>query len=127
MDDLSGRIRELRERRGLLQRSRAEIDEAVLESKVTLVDQEHVFGYLQDFRNTLAMGSLAEQRRFLRLFVERIVKLGTEVTAHDTLPLPTEDFSLEHAAVLDWYNMVGGIGVEPMTSAMSPQRSNQLS
>ena len=99
--DLGPHIQKLRQRHDLLLRSKAELTDAVQDSKATLIDRDQVLGYLDRFQETLSAATFEERRKFLRSFVETIVKDGTNLELRYTLPLPPTRVNLERERVLE--------------------------
>ncbi len=100
LDDLAPRIKELKEKRDLLQRARAEARETLSAGRVELISRELVLEYLKDLRGVLEYGSVSEKRAFLRSFIQAIEKDGSQVTMYYTLPLPAEQVPLDPVGVL---------------------------
>ena len=98
--DLASRIKDLRNKRDLLERAQAESEGVVQDSFTELVNAEKLLAYLSDVRSVLDAGSVGERRLFLRSFVKRIVWREPEVTIHYTLPMPPATMRLG-SGVLD--------------------------
>ena len=109
VEDLAPRIRELRERRDLLLRSKAEAQETVDAGRVELVSRGVVFEYLKDLKGVLDYGSVSERRALLKSFVRSVERHDSEVTVRYTLPLPPETEPSGGPGVLDSV-LVGGAG-----------------
>ncbi len=113
--ELAPRIRELQEKRELLNRAQGELQATLSEGQVEQVGWEPVLSYLGDLRETLDYGSGAEQKLLLRSFIQSIDKLESEVVLRYSLPLPPETISENRPGVLDIVQSGGA------------QRSNVLS
>ena len=109
VEDLAPRIRELRERRDLLLRSKAEAQETVDAGRVELVSRGVVLEYLKDLKGVLDYGSVSERRALLKSFVRSVERHDSEVTVRYTLPLPPETEPTGGPGVLDSV-LVGGAG-----------------
>ena len=100
LDDLTPRIRELRNRQERLLGRRSELEAAMSDRKVELADLSTVRGYVSDLRNTLNESPLSERRAFIRSFVKEIIVNKTEVQLNYTLPLLPKGLAEERLAVL---------------------------
>jgi site-specific DNA recombinase len=127
LDDIVDRIRELRKHQELLQARRIEIEMQMSDRKVELVDLNVMTNYIKNMQGVLREGTLAERRAFIRSFVQEIKVKGNEAL----MTYPPRYCPKWYLSVGIWfhvlYTMVGGRGFEPLTSAMSTRRSNQLS
>ena len=101
LDDLAPRIKELKQHQDLLRRAKAEIRDTFVAGKVEMVNRDAVIGYLHNLKGVLQYGSVAEQRSFLRAFIQTIDLKHSQVTINYTLPLPPEGVSLDLPRVLD--------------------------
>ena len=100
LDDLAPRIRELRSRQEKILVRRGEIEAALSDKKVELADTKLVRSYVNDLRQTLDDGPLADRRAFIRSFVKEIVVSRDEIRLLYTLPLLPEGITEEKAGVL---------------------------
>ena len=64
LDSPAPRIRDLNEKRDLVQRARTEVEETLVEGRIELVSREVVLEYLLDFREALEYSSVVERRAF---------------------------------------------------------------
>jgi len=99
LDDLTPRIRELRNRQERLLSRRSELEAAMSDRKVELADLSTVRSYVSDLRNTLNESPLSERRAFIRSFVKEIIVNKTEVQLNYTLPLLQKGLAEERLAV----------------------------
>lgn len=118
LDDLAPRIKELKGRRELLQRSRCEVEETLVDGRIELVSREVVLGYLGDFNLILDGGSVSERRAFLRSFIESIRVKDSQVTIRYTLPLPPERLQLDALGVLDFDSLGGAEGTRTASDTL---------
>jgi site-specific DNA recombinase len=79
LDDLTPRIRELRNRQEQLLSRRSELETLMSDRKVELADLGMVKDYLGDLRQTIDENPLSERRAFIRSFVEDIIVTKKEV------------------------------------------------
>ena len=98
--ELAPRIRELTEKKEELRQARAEVEENLHYETVDLVDDQVVLDYAVDLRNLLAESSIAEQRGFLRSFVEKIEVSDAEVKMYYTIPVPPDSAREEAVGVV---------------------------
>jgi len=109
LDDLAPRIRDLRLQQEQLQNRKYELECYLSDRKVELADLKHVMGCVDNLRNILDKGTLAERRSFIRSFVRSIKVTGDDAKLNYTMPAP-ESLSEEKAGVL--YSVrYGGDGV----------------
>jgi len=100
LDDLASRIDNLVARKAELERTKMEIQSAARDGQLQIKDLETMRGYVEDLRDVLGSGSPAEQKFFIRSFVESIEVSNTEVKVNYTLPIPQSDTSSESIGVL---------------------------
>ncbi|MFC1944251.1 recombinase family protein [Chloroflexota bacterium] len=100
LDDLVLRIRGLRSRQDQLQARRMEIEGSISDRKVELADLETISGYVNDLHGLLKEGSIAERKSFIRSFVTEVTVTGNEVVVKYTLPLLTDNITIEKEEVL---------------------------
>ena len=101
MNDLAPRIQTLRSREDQLQAARLDLDDALAQRKIELVDADVVRSYVENLRDVLSDSSLVEQKAFIRSFVKEVRVTGKEVLLIYTMPLPPEGSLQETAGVLD--------------------------
>ena len=101
MNDLAPRIQTLRSREDQLQAVRLDLDDALAQRKIELVDADVVRSYVENLRDVLSDSSLVEQKAFIRSFVKEVRVTGKEVLLTYTMPLPPEGSLQETAGVLD--------------------------
>jgi DNA invertase Pin-like site-specific DNA recombinase len=77
-EDVGPRIRELNEQRRRLQERKEELLNLVANQSAEAPSLEEVTECARDLRNILEQGSLAEQKAFIRSFVQEITVLGEE-------------------------------------------------
>ena len=85
--DLAPRIQELRHRQEQLQITRIELEALLSDRKVELADMNTVAGYVEDLRNLLQEGTLAERKSFIKSFVREIKVTGSLIELSYTIPL----------------------------------------
>ena len=74
------RIRQLKERKDKLMARKWEVEWQLKERRVELADMRTVTRYVEDLRNVLNEGSLAERRSFIKSFVREAVVKDNEVS-----------------------------------------------
>jgi len=99
-DDLVVRIRDLRQRQEQLQVKRIEIESQMSDRKVELVDLETVSCCVDELRDLLKEGTLAERRTFIRGFVKEVKVIDNEVVLNYTMPLIPDYLTIEKEGVL---------------------------
>lgn len=90
LEDLAPRIQQLRCRQEQLQATRLELEQHLSDKRVELADLATVTHYVEDLRNILSEGSLAERKVFIRSFVKEVTVTGKKVALTYTMPLPPE-------------------------------------
>jgi chromosome segregation ATPase len=100
LDDLTPRIRELRNRQEKLLVRRSELEVVMSDRKVELADLKTVKGYVNDLRDTLDDGPLSDRRAFIRSFVKEIIVTQQEIQLNYTLPLLPDGLTEERMGVL---------------------------
>ena len=110
LDDLAPRIKELKQKRDLILRARAEVLETLGAGKVELVSREVVLDYLRDLKGLLENGTVTGRRLFLRSFIESIELENSQVTIRYVLPLPPEQVPLDSVGVLA-FDSLGGADI----------------
>jgi len=109
LDDLTPRIRELRNRQEQLLSRRIELEAMMSDRKVELADLSTVKDYASDLRQTLDESPLSERRAFIRSFVEDIVVTKKEVQLNYTAPLLPKGLSEERVGVLPTVRYGGAV------------------
>ncbi len=99
LDDLSPRIKQLRERKERLEAQKWELEWQLKERKVELADVETVTRYVEDLRNLLDESTIAERKSFIRSFVREIEVTGDKVLLKYTLPMTTAGLTEESIGV----------------------------
>ena len=99
LDDLAPRIREQRQRQEKLQARRIEIENAMSDRRVELVDLKTMTEYIADMYAVLQEGTLLEMRAFIRNFVKDIQVTGDEAVLTYSMPELPEKLSLGEAGV----------------------------
>jgi site-specific DNA recombinase len=100
LDDLTPRIRELRNRQEQLLSRRIELEALMSDRKVELADLSTVKDYVSDLRHTLEESPLSARRAFIRSFVENIIVTKKEVQLNYTIPLLPKGLTEEKVGVL---------------------------
>ena len=96
LEDLAPRIQELRRRKEQMEATREEVRGLMGERKRELLDLRTVTAYAEDLRTALTEGTLAEQKGFVRSFVQEITVKGGEATIRYTIPLRPKGSSGGH-------------------------------
>jgi len=100
LNDLTPRIRELRDRRGKLQARKVEIESFLSDRRVELASPVIVAHYIGDLQNLLNESSLPERRAFVQSFVKEIKITRDEVLMTYAMPVPPTGISEEKIGVL---------------------------
>jgi site-specific DNA recombinase len=87
LGDLASRIQELRMRQEQLQTTRWELEHLLSNRKVELADMNTVASYVEDLRNLLDKGCIAEKKSFVKSFVREAKVTGSEVSINYTMPV----------------------------------------
>jgi site-specific DNA recombinase len=99
LEDLAPRIREQRQRQAQLQAHRIEIESAMSDRRVELIDLEMMTAYITDMQSVLQEGTLLERKAFIRSFVKEIHITGDEAVLTYSMPELPEKVSLDKAGV----------------------------
>ncbi len=99
LDDLTLRIKELRQRQEQLQTQRIEIENRMSDRRVELVNLETMTEYIVDMQAVLREGTLVERKAFIRSFVKDIRVSGDDVVLIYSVPELPEKVSLEEIGV----------------------------
>jgi len=118
LDDVVIRIRDLRQHQEQLQTRRVEIESQISDRKVELADLETVSCCVDELHALLKEGTLAEKRTFIKSFIKDIQVTGNDAVLTYTMPILPEKITIEKEGVLLPYSMVGGRGLEPVTSCL---------
>lgn len=127
LDDLAPRIQALRQRQNQLQAARCEVEELLTNRRIQLADMEMVMRYVEDIRGLLSLGSLSEQKAFIRSFVKEVRVTGKEVLITYTIPLPPDGAIHERAEVLSIVHDGGAGGIRTLYLLTASQALSQLS
>ena len=111
IEDLAPRIKELRFKQEQLQNRKYELECHLSDSKVEPADLKRVMAYVDNFRNTLDIGTLSERKSFIRSFVRSIKIKSDDAQMSYTMPLPQDSLPDEPGRVLYSvrYGGAGGI------------------
>jgi len=90
LDDLAGRIKELKSRQDELNATRVQIEADMVVRNVELVDLEMVKTYAQDLKVLLQEAEFTERKSFLRSFIKRIEINEKQAVVHYNLPIPRD-------------------------------------
>ena len=99
LDDLSPRIKQLKERKERLEAQKWELEWQLKERRVELADVETITRYVKDLRNLLDESSLAERKSFIRSFVREIEVSRDNVLLKYSIPLTTGGLTEESLGV----------------------------
>jgi len=100
IEDISPRVRELRERHEKLQARKEELHLLMDEQTTDPPTQEEMTECVADLRKSLERGSLAEKKAFIRSFVKDIRMNGEEGKLTYTVPMPPQGLQDETESVL---------------------------
>lgn len=100
LDDLTPRIRELRNRQEQLLSRRIELEALMSDRKVELADLSMVKDYVGDLRDTLDESPLFERRAFIRSFVKEVRVTDGEAILTYSIPVLPEKVAIEKEGVL---------------------------
>ena len=103
-DDLGPRIQNLRHRQDQLRATHAKVKENLRGRKREIPDIETLTSYVDDLRSLLNEGSLAEQKAFIKSFVQEIRVGSEDAVLRYTMPLPTSGDTEERTGVLSIVN-----------------------
>ena len=126
LDDLSPRIRQLRQQQQQLQARKWELEALLADRHKELVDLEMVARCVDDLCNLLEESSIAERKSFIRSFVKEVKVTGDEVLLTYTMPLPPEGTSEERASVLYSVHRGGAGGIRTPYLLTASQTFSQL-
>jgi len=90
LDDLSQRIKQLKERKERLEAQKWELEWQLKERRVELADLETITRYVKNLRNLLDESSIAERKSFIRSFVREIEVTRDNVLLKYTIPMKIE-------------------------------------
>ena len=99
LDDLSPRIKQLKERKEQLEAQKWELEWQLKDRKVELADIETVTRYVKDLRTLLDESTITERKSFIRSFVKEIEVTGDKVLLKYTIPMTTGGLTEESLAV----------------------------
>ncbi len=100
LDDLSGRIHDLKERHLKLQMRKDELVSLLAGDKAETASKEEVAECVDELREMLDRNSLAEQKAFIRSFVKEVKVTGDDVLLTYTLPMLPDRVTEEKVPVL---------------------------
>ena len=127
LEDLSPRIQELRQRQKRLETSRWELEDALSERRVELVDIGLVSKYVDDLRNVLTNSPITEQKDFVRSFVKEVKVTGNDVLLTYTMPQPPYGITQELTGVINTVHYGGADGIRTHYLLTASQTLSQLS
>ena len=101
LDDLSQRIKQLKEQKVKLESQKWELEWQMKARKVELADLETVTQYVNELRDLLTESSIAERKSFIKSFVKEVVVTGDKAELKYTIPLSSdgplaEDLEVPH-------------------------------
>ncbi|MBI4311033.1 MAG: recombinase family protein [Chloroflexi bacterium] len=100
LDDLGPRIQQLRVRQDQLMAAREDLEQMVVERRQELADLALVTHYADDLQELLSKGNLAEQRSFIKTFVEEVRVSREGAVLVYTVPLPPDYLMEQKTGVL---------------------------
>ena len=127
LDDLAGRIKELKSRQDELNAIRVQIEADMVVRSVKLVDLEMVKTYAQDLKVLLQEADFIERKSFLRSFIKRIEVNEQQVVVHYNLPLPQGRKMKDEVEVLPFVTLGGAGGIRTPYLLNAIQTLSQLS
>lgn len=98
-DDLSPRIKQLKEQKGKLESQKWDLEWQMKARKVELADLETVTQYVNELRDLLTESSIAERKSFIKSFVKEVVVTGDKAELRYTIPLSNERAMEENLGV----------------------------
>ncbi len=126
-DDLSQRIRQLKEQKVKLEAQKWELEWQMKTRKVELADLETVTRYVNDLRNLLNESSIAERKSFIKSFVKEIVVTADKAELKYTIPLSKEGLLEENLGVPHIVRYGGPEGIRTPYLLTASQTLSQLS
>ena len=127
LDDLSPRIKQLKERKDQLESHRWELEWQLKERKVELADIETVTRYVNDLRNLLNESKIAERKAFIKSFVKEIEVTGDTVVMRYTIPMAKEGLLEESLGVPRIVRHGGAEGIRTPDLLRAREALSQLS
>ena len=103
--ELAPRVKALSQKKEELLQAKADAEEILRYKSVDMADPQVVKDYADDLRSLLAKSSIAEQRNFLKSFVERIEVDESEAKVYYTIPMPPYSVSEETVGVLPFVHL----------------------
>jgi site-specific DNA recombinase len=125
LDDLSPRIKELRNRQNELAKARAVTEAELIARGKGGINQQLVKAHAQDIRDVLEEAQVTESKAFLRTFIKRIVVDNGKVKVLFNLPVPQEVRNLP--AVLPIDTPGGAEGTRTPDPFLAKEMLSQLS
>ncbi len=95
-----------------------QLENVLFDRKVELADIETVESCVEDLRNMLEDSPMTKRKSFIKSFVREVRVAGSEVSLDYVPPLLAGMTSRETLLVPLLYTMVGGTGLEPVTSCV---------
>jgi site-specific DNA recombinase len=99
LEDLVGRIRELRQQLEHLQARKMEVEINMSDKRVELVDLDTITAYVSEMEEILNESRLTEKRSFVRSFIKEIQVSGNEALMTYSLPIPPDNVTLSKGLV----------------------------
>ncbi len=119
LDDLAQRIKELRERQDVLDKTRIQVEAEMVVQGTEHVDIELIKSYAEDLRGLLEEVGHIEYKAFLRSFVKRIIIDGQTAVIQYNVPMPPDGKRKQKVEVLpiDTLGGAGGIRTPDLLTA----------
>ncbi len=126
LDDLAPRIKGLRLQLEQLQNRKYELECHLSDRKVEPADLKRVMAYVDNFRNTLDIGTFSERKAFIRSFVRSIKIKSDDAQMRYTMPLPPDSLPDESGRVLYSVRYGGAGGIRTPYLLTASQTFSQL-
>lgn len=89
LSDLAPRIKQLKQRKEMLQLNKQDIDDMLANKRVGLINLQMMTKYAVDLKQLIAESSIEEQKAFIRGFVKEIKVTKNKVVIIYIMPLPS--------------------------------------
>ena len=127
LDDLAPRIKELKTRQEEIGKARVLLEAEMTLHGVRHVDTDLVKSYAADLCSLLSEGDIAQNKAFLRSFVQKIVIEGEKAIIYYKLPLPAQWPEYEEVGVLPIVPLSGAGGTRTPDLLRAREALSQLS
>jgi site-specific DNA recombinase len=110
LNDLSPRIKQLRQRQEQLNTAKHQFEQELSERRVELADEATVSARVNELYDLLNETSLTERKSFIRSFIKEITVTGNQVVMRYTIPMTSRGLIEEKLPVLCTVHDGGGAG-----------------